>query len=77
MCLTVATTSESSRRQAVATNSSSWKFEGLEKAMALSQSSETIQIVNVLPTEGLADRTTWSSCVVCKDKSGVRSSHKG
>lgn len=71
MCSTVATTAESSRPQVVVTNSSSLEFEGPEKAMPLSQLSETIRVLNVPSTAGLADGTTRSSCLVCKDKPAV------
>jgi hypothetical protein len=71
MCPTVATTAESSRPQAVATNSSTWEFEGLEKAMPLSQSSETNRTLNAPSTAGLADGTTRFPCLACKDKPAV------
>lgn len=58
-----ATTAESSRPQAVATNSSSLELEGPEKAMPLSQSSETNRTLNEPSTAGLADGTTRSSCL--------------
>jgi hypothetical protein len=55
ICPIIATTAKSSCPQVVATNSSSWELKGLEKAMLLSQSSETNRIVNVPFAARLAD----------------------